>query len=390
MDKMNENHQTKGNSSFFILLSSFTARLLLALTFIFSGFVKAVDPMGTQYKLEDYATAVGLAGVFPEWVLLGCSIALAATEFVLGVLLLFAISRRMVTKVALAFMTVMTLLTVWIYIADPVEDCGCFGDAIVLTNGETLVKNMLLLACAALLAWKPLSMKRFVSLKWQWITYYAAIAFILCIAAWSLYYLPIMDFRPYHVGADIRKGMEMPEGAEQPEYETTFILEKDGERKEFTLDNYPDSTWTFVDSRSKLIKKGYVPPIHDFEIQDMKTGTDLTEQILGDKGCTLLLIAPHLEKADDTEFGEIDHIYEWATENKVPFYCLTASGKKGISQWIDITGAEYPFCHVDETTLKTMIRSNPGLMLLKDGTVRGKWSNNEFSGINLEDIRKMK
>ncbi|MBO7645840.1 MAG: DoxX family membrane protein, partial [Prevotella sp.] len=119
-----------------------SVRLLLALTFIFSGFVKAVDPMGTQYKLEDYATAVGLAGVFPEWVLLGCSIALAATEFVLGVLLLFAISRRVVTKVVLAFMTVMTLLTVWIYIYDPVEDCGCFGDAIVLTNGETLVKNM--------------------------------------------------------------------------------------------------------------------------------------------------------------------------------------------------------------------------------------------------------
>lgn len=360
------------------------ARFALALVFIFSGFVKAVDPLGTQYKLEDYVAAVGLSGVFPEWVLLGCSIALAAVEFVLGVLLLFAISRRLVSKLVLAFMVVMTCLTVWIYAFDPVEDCGCFGDAIVLTNGQTLLKNVVLLAGAALLAWKPLYMKRFISLKWQWITYYAAMAFILGIAGYSLYYLPVIDFRPYRVGANIPQLMEIPEGAEQPEYETTFILEKDGEQREFTLEDYPDSTWTFVDSKSRLVKKGYVPPIHDFEIQDARSGDDLTEQILTDKGYTLLLVSPHLEKADDTEFGDIDRIYEWATENDVPFYCLTASGDKGIAHWIDITGAEYPFCHTDETTLKTIIRSNPGLVLLKQGTVMGKWSNNEFGALNIQ------
>ena len=361
---------------------SYIARLLLAITFMFSGFVKAVDPKGTQYKLEDYAEAIGVACVVPDWVLLGCSIALAATEFVLGVLLLFAISRRLVTRLMLAFMVVMTLLTVWIYIADPVEDCGCFGDAIVLTNGQTLLKNIILLACAAFLAWKPLTMKRFITLKWQWITYYMAVVFILCISAYSLYYLPIIDFRPYKVGNHIPSLMEIPEGAEQPEYETTFILEKNGEQREFTLDEYPDSTWTFIDSKTKVIKRGYVPPIHDFEIHDLRTDEDITEQILSDKGYTLLLISPHLEQADDSEFGEIDQIYEWATEQGIPFYCLTASGEKGISHWIDITGAEYPFCHTDETTLKTIIRSNPGLVLIKDGTVIEKWSNNELDKTN--------
>jgi len=370
-------------------LGRWLGRGVLSLVLIFSGFVKAVDPLGTQYKLEDYAGAMGITpGVLPEWLLLGCAIALAATEFVMGVLLLFAISRRLVTKLVLAFMLVMTCLTVWIYLSDPVEDCGCFGDAIVLTNGETLLKNIVLLACAGLLAWRPLCMKRIISLRWQWITYYTAMAFILGIAAYSLYYLPIIDFRPYKVGANIPSLMEMPEGAEQPEYETTFILEKNGERREFTLENYPDSTWTFIDSKSKLIKKGYVPPIHDFEIQDARTGDDLTEQILKDKGYTLLLIAPHLEKADDTEFGEIDQIYEWATENNVPFYCLTASGDKGIAHWIDITGAEYPFCHTDETTLKTIIRSNPGLVLLKDGTIMGKWANNEFTRLKIDQFIK--
>ena len=334
--------------------------------------------MGTQYKLQDYLEALGMGGMIADWVLLGIAIALSTMEFVLGVLLLFAISRRLVTKIVLGVMVVMTCLTVWIYIADPVEDCGCFGDAIVLTNGQTLVKNIVLLALAALLAWKPLRIKRFISLRWQWITYYTAVAFIIAVSAYSLYFLPIIDFRPYHVGADIREKMSTPDGAPQPEYKTTFILEKDGRQQEFTLENYPDSTWTFIDSKTVQTSEGYIPEIRDLAIQDMRSGDDLTEQILNDEGLTMLLISPHLEQASDAQFGEIDRLYEWAKEQGISFYCLTASGKHGIEQWIDMTGAEYPFCNVDETTLKTMIRSNPGLMLLKNGKVMGKWSHNNL------------
>ena len=367
------------------------ARLIVALTFLVSGFVKAVDPLGTQYKLQDYAEALGMGGMIADWLLLGVAIALSTMEFVLGVLLLFAISRRLVTRIMLGVMVVMTCLTVWIYLADPVEDCGCFGDAIVLSNGQTLMKNIVLLALATLLAWKPLLMKRFVSLRWQWITYYTAVVFILGISAYSLYYLPIIDFRPYHVGANIKEKMSIPEGAQQPEYVTTFIMEKDGKQQEFTLENYPDSTWTFIDSKTVQTKEGYVPEIPDLVIQDMRSGDDLTEQILSDEGMTLLLISPHLEQASDAQFGEIDSLYEWAKEQGVAFYCLTASGNQGIEQWIDTTGAEYPFCHVDETILKTMIRSNPGLILLKNGTVMGKWSHNALPRIEeLEGVKELR
>lgn len=353
-------------------------RGVLSLILLFSGFVKAVDPLGTQYKLQDYLEALGMGGMIADWLLLGVSIALSTMEFVLGVLLLFAISRRLVTKITLGMMVVMTCLTVWIYIANPVEDCGCFGDAIVLTNGQTLLKNIVLLALAALLAWKPLRIKRFISLKWQWITYYTAVAFIIAVSAYSLYFLPLIDFRPYHIGANIKEKMSIPDGAPQPEYKTTFIMEKDGKRQEFTLENYPDSTWTFIDSKTVQTSEGYVPEIPDLVIQDMRSGEDLTEQILSDEGLTLLLVSPHLEQANDAQFGEIDRLYEWAKEQGISFYCLTASGRQGIEQWIDVTGAEYPFCNVDETTLKTMIRSNPGLMLLKAGTVIGKWSHNSL------------
>ena len=119
-----------------------------------------------------------------------------------------------------------------------------------------------------------------------------------------------------------------------------------------------------------------MPPIHDFTITDNATGDDITQQILDDKGYTFLLVSPHLESADDTNFGDIDQLYEYCQAQGVPFYCLTASGEDAIQHWRDITGAEYPFCMSDETTLKTVIRSNPGLVLIKDGTVIRKWSHN--------------
>lgn len=351
-------------------------RFVLAATFIFSGYVKAIDPLGTLYKLKDYAAAMSLNGLLPDWVLVGVAIALGALEFALGVFMLFAVRRHVVSRITLAFMTAMTVLTLWIFVADPVKDCGCFGDALKLTNGETLLKNIVLIACAALVAWRPADMARFISRSNQWIVRYYTVAYIVITSVYCLYTLPIFDFRPYHVGMNIKQGMEIPEGSEQPEFESTFLLRKNGETREFTLDNYPDSTWEYVDTRTVQTKKGYEPPIHDFALTSCDTGEDITEQVLTKKGYTFLLVSPRLAVADDCNFGDIDQIYEYAEENGADFYCVTASANDEIERWRDLTGAEYHFCNADETTLKTMIRSNPGLMLLKDGTIIGKWSHN--------------
>ena len=351
-------------------------RFVLAATFIFSGYVKAIDPLGTLYKLKDYAAAMSLNGLLPDWALVGVAIALGALEFALGVFMLFAVRRHVVSRITLAFMAAMTVLTLWIFVADPVKDCGCFGDALKLTNGETLLKNIVLSACAALVAWRPADMARFISRSNQWIVRYYTVAYIVITSVYCLYTLPIFDFRPYHVGMNIKQGMEIPEGAEQPEFESTFLLKKNGETREFTLDNYPDSTWEYVDTRTVQTKKGYEPPIHDFALTSCDTGEDITEQVLTKKGYTFLLVSPRLAVADDSNFGDIDQIYEYAEENGADFYCVTASANDEIERWRDLTGAEYQFCNADETTLKTMIRSNPGLMLLKDGTIIGKWSHN--------------
>ena len=353
-------------------------RIIVAVTFIFSGFVKAIDPIGTQYKLQDYLGAIGMAGILPNWTLLAVAVFLAAIEFCIGIFLLFAIQRRLISKLTVAFMGFMTMVTVWIVMADPVKDCGCFGDALHLTNTETLIKNIVLLVCSLAIMYRPLAMFRFVSKSNQWIVTNYTIVFILVSSGLSLYYLPIFDFRPYHIGVNIPRGMEIPKGAKLPQFKTTFIMEKNGQRKEFTLDNYPDASWKFIDSKTVQTSEGYIPPIHDFSITDNKTGLDLTNSVLSHKGYTFLLIAPHLETADDSNFGDIDRLYEYAQSYDIPFYCLTASTTKAIKRWIDLTGAEYSFCITDEAVLKTIIRSNPGLLLLKDGTIINKWSHNNL------------
>ena len=356
------------------------SRTLLALTFIFSGFVKAIDPLGSQYKIAEYLEAAQLSAYIPDWAQLILSVGLSAIEFTLGVMLLLAIRRRLASKLSLIMMVVMTLVTLWLTVSNPIQDCGCFGDAIHLTNTQTFIKNLILLTAAIVLACWPLYQVRFVSKTNQWIAFYFTIVFIVTASTLSLYHLPIFDFRPYYIGQNIKKGMEIPKGAKLTTYKTTFICEKNGVTKEFTENDYPynDSTWVFKDTYQEILEKGYEPPIHDFSITDEKTGEDLTDSILTKDGYTFLLIAPVLERADDSNFGEIDAIYEYAKENGYGFYGLTASTDKAVKHWRDITGAEYPFYATDGTTLKTIIRSNPGLVLLYKGTIINKWSHNDL------------
>ena len=353
-------------------------RFVLAVVFIFSGFVKAIDPLGTQYKIQDYIDAFGWAGVFPDFVPFLASALLGMLEFCLGVYLFFGIRRIIAPRAVVAIMAVMTPLTFWLALDNPVSDCGCFGDAVVLSNWETFWKNVVLLAMSVVvLKWRkrifPLATARF-----DWLIALYGFIYILSMTIYCYRELPVFDFRPYHVGADIQQGMEIPEGEEPTEYETRFILQKDGVEKEFTLENYPDSTWTFVDSKTVVKKQGYEPPIHDFSMMNVEDGEDITEQVLSDKNYTFLLVSHQLGLADDTQIDLINELYDYSLEYGYAFYCLTSSSDEDILKWKDNTGAEYPFCLMDNITLKTMIRSNPGLILLKEGKVIGKWSVNNL------------
>ena len=349
-------------------------RFVLAVVFIFSGFVKAIDPLGTQYKIQDYWDAFGWSGVIPESVPFIAAALLGMLEFCLGVYLFFGIRRIIAPRAVVAVMAIMTPLTFWLAWDNPVSDCGCFGDAVILTNWETFGKNVVLLVMALVVLKFRRRIFPLVTTRFDWLIALYGFLYILCMTVYCYRHLPVFDFRPYEVGADIRQGMEIPEGEEPTEYETRFVLQKEGVEKEFTLENYPDSTWTFVDSRTVVKKQGYEPPIHDFSMINYEDGEDITQQVLADENYTFFLVAHQLSLADDSNIDLINELYDYCLEYGYAFYCLTSSSEEDILHWQENTGAEYPFCLMDNITLKTMIRSNPGLMLLKEGVVVNKWS----------------
>jgi len=351
---------------------------LLAALFIFSGFVKAVDPLGSFYKIQDYLTAFGIISWFPAYLPLLFAIVLSSAEFCVGVFLFFGVRRKIASTLALLLMSVMTPLTLYLALANPVSDCGCFGDAWVLTNWQTFGKNIVLLVAAITVFRDRKLMFRFVTLKIEWMVSLYTLLFVFALSFYCLEYLPVLDFRPYKIGTNIKAGMEIPEGAKPSVFESRFVLEKDGRRQEFTLDNYPDSTWTFVETRTVLKEKGYEPPIHDFSMISLGTGEDITDSVLSDKGYAFLLVAHRIEEADDSNIDLINEIYDYSTEHGYGFYALTSSPDEEIGMWRERTGAEYPFCQMDDITLKTIIRSNPGLLLIKDGTILNKWSDNQL------------
>ena len=358
-----------------------TMRLVVAAVFIFSGFVKAIDPMGTVYKLGDYSDAFGFSTFIPGGMLMVATMLLCIFEFTIGICLLFGMRRRVTLVSALVFVTLMTPLTLYLALTNPISDCGCFGDAIHLTNWHTFWKNVILLALIIPLLINHKYIRRLIRESVQWVV--SGFAFVsLLIFMWTnLRHLPLYDFRPYAVGTNIEEAMSVPEDAPQPRFETTFILSKDGQQREFTLDDYPDSTWTFVTSRSVMIDKGFVPPIHDFTLLNDE-GEDITSNLF-EPGWSLLLVMNELRHEEMLDV--INDLYDYSIIHDYPFYALTSATAGEIRKWTDNTGASYPFCQLDDITLKTIVRSNPGLVVIHDGTITAKWSRRDLPRENLFD-----
>ncbi len=347
------------------------ARIIIGSVFIFSGFVKGVDLTGSAIKFHDYFQAFHLD--FLHFSSLPLAIIFPATEFLIGISLLFALKPKTGAWGVFLFMLFFTPLTLILALFNPVKDCGCFGDALVLTNWQTFLKNLFLLTLAIFLFLqrKHLTGRLEAGSQWALLGFY-----LLTFTGFSLYsynHLPLIDFRPYKTGTNIREKTRIPEGAPRDEYKTTLIYEKDGIRKEFTLDNFPwqDSTWKFINQESILVKKGYVPPIHDFSIIQ-PDGTDITDRILSDPGYTFLLVSPDLSKANKKGLQRAYALSLFAADQGDHFYVITSSGKELMDK-LENEGFSFIYGNTDETTCKTIIRSNPGLLLITEGTILGKW-----------------
>ncbi len=301
--------------------------------------------MGMVHKLYAYAVALELPLADDSlWLKLGAA-SLGIAELVLGIYLLVQMHPRFTKMALLLFMSVFTALTAWIYVASPVADCGCFGEAVILTNGETLVKNIILLAAIIYLIYSPTRPRRLISQRNAWLVSIYTWIYSIALTLYSFHYLPIIEFTPYKVGADIRAAFEGKAGEGEAE---------------------------------KLV---------NFYLSDPQTGEDRTFEFLADTGYTFLLTVPHTQTADDGCCDRINDLHDYCTEHRLPFYMATASDSAGISDWGDRTGAAYPVVYAENTELKAMVRSNPGLLLLHNGKVAGKWSNNDLPELDTPGAR---
>ncbi len=355
-------------------------RILIGLVFIFSGFVKGIDPLGSDYKFTDYFNAFGMSWM--NFSALFFSFLLSMAEFIIGICLFLNIKTKLASWGALLFMAVFTLLTLILAIKNPVTDCGCFGDALVLTNWETFFKNIILLVMVLLVFFNRNRFKSIFNVLEQSVILTGSIIFMFCIEMYSYRHLPILDFRPYAVGANITEGMTTPEGAPHDEYSTTlkYKNKNTGEIKEFDESNFPwqdTLNWEFHSSSQKLLKEGYKAPIHDFVIEHPEYG-DITEEVLNDDDYTFLVVSYKLSKASAEAQDKLNKLAAYASENGYRFYGLTASNADEITDFVHKYNVNYSFCATDEIQLKTVIRSNPGLVILKKGTIIDKWGHRDI------------
>ncbi len=348
------------------------SRTLLGVVFVFSGAVKAIDPFGTVYKIEDYLKAFG--GFFTDLLPMAevAAWGLIILELLLGVCMVMNVRTKWTSWIALAFYCVMTPLTLYIALTNPVSDCGCFGDAVVLTNWQTFGKNVVLIILAIILV----ILRKSVYPLWRGymeiIIAFVAAAITFAFMGYTYLHLPVVDFRPYKIGNHLPTLMEYPDDAATDVYEFSFVYEKNGVEETFTLENYPkgDSTWTFVRQESKLIKKGYEPPIHDFEIMNADY-EDLTWDILESEEPVTLVVMYDLAKADKKQMAKVEALLGDEAEG----YILTGSGTDEIIRF----SLEYPtlsdcICTCDPVTLKTIVRANPGVIVVQNGVVIDKYN----------------
>jgi len=364
-------------------------RIIVGIVFIYSGFVKGIDPLGSDYKFTDYFNAFGMGWM--NATTLFFSFALSLAESLIGIALLFNLWVSRMAWCSLLFMTFFTPLTLVLALTNPVSDCGCFGDAMILTNWQTFWKNIILLLLAIMIFVYRKEYKSSLPLMGQFSFLVLAGAGMLCLSIYCYRHLPVLDFRPYAVGKNITEGMRLPEGAEPDQYEVTlkYKNKQTGEIQSFTEENYPwqdTLNWEYESSSEQLVKKGYITPIHDLVIEHPTLG-NITEEILEDDNHTILAVAYNLNQSDTQYQSAINRLAEYAREKGIRFYGLTSSSERDIETYKKRNHVPYEFCTADEIQLKTMIRSNPGVIILREGTILDKWAGKDVPDVKeLQDI----
>lgn len=365
-----ENSPKVRTMSFWQILLTWVCRLAVGATFVFSGIVKGIDPWGTLYKVEEYLGVMGFDWIDPSVVLTGVFL-LFTLEFLTGIFLLTGSFRRFSPIMVLLFMLVMLPLTLWIAIKDPVADCGCFGDAWVISNWATFWKNVAITAGGVWLLKFNRHTHWLITPALQWVNFIASGVYVVIIGLSGYVLQPIIDFREYKLGGPL---VTVDSDAGTPSFE--FVYEKNGEKKTFAeTDELPDEEegWTFVERKE-------LPPVKSDSVQqrplrvfDPASGEDVTPDIMGEKGrAQLALLIPSLKDVGIASTWKINSLKDWAEAHEIEFFAITSGSEDEVAAWSDLSLADYPIYNADDTAIKEVARGNPAVVYISDGVIRWK------------------
>lgn len=347
-------------------------RFIVGIVFTFSGFVKAIDPMGTAYKFEEYFSAFGISWLSD--LSLVFSFLLFCSEFIVGSFLMIGLLPKISSWFAFIFMVIFTPLTLYLAIVNPISDCGCFGDAIKMTNWETFYKNIVISIFTLIVFIYRNIYKKWLNVTIRYIVALILIVIPLFVAGYGILFEPIIDFRPWKIGASLKIDLEF-----QDKYYVTYKNKKTGEMQEFLSPHFPWNDpkwleeWEFVGQRVE----GAPLPETYFLIAD-ELGNDYFKDFTQHEDLQFILIMHNVENANLKKIDQIKHIAQKAKEHNKSFITVTGSTPQKVTEFINNYQINFEIYFSDETTLKTIARTNPALLLIKNGIIIGKWSYNNL------------
>lgn len=359
-------------------------RVSVGAVFIFSGFVKAIDPWGTIYKISDYLSALGIPQI-NMIILVGCFL-LCAFEFLLGVFLLTGCFRRTSALLSCAFICVMLPLTLWIAIANPVEDCGCFGEVFVISNWATFWKNVLLLTGIIWLVKFNTTCPSVISPAIQWIAALASFIYVSLLMSAGYFIQPMLDFRPYKTGTFLSGNADTDE---EPELLFTYI--KEGVKKDFSLDSIPDEEdgWEFLDRKEiKTSQKNSSSSSSGFHFwegdYEVSSNVISSESENGNNEDILMLLIPDIKDVSPAQTWRINSLHDWTARKSIKMIAVASGSKTEINDWKDISMPEYPIYTADDTDIKELARGNPAVVFLRNGKIIWK---STLQSIRIDDFK---
>ena len=361
------------------------SRIAVGILFIYSGFVKGVDPLGTQFRIEDYFYAYGTLWALPYALFL--SVILNAFEFSLGVLLLLKLKTKYIAWLTFLLMIFFTVTTLNDALTNPVPDCGCFGDALVITNWQTFYKNLVIGAFVLIIFLRRMSYVNLRGNKYQLTTIGLVFTLFAGFEIFTIQHLPIMDFRPWKTGTRL-----LPEDPEPAQYFFTYKNKETGEEKEYLSTELPwqDSVfmaeWSFLSSREMDPNAGFYKT---FPMMDAD-GNDLSKELVSQEKPIFFMIVYDIEKSSKSSLKIFDEIYKQCQEKEWDFYLLNSDVPEELQKYREKYHlADYPVLNSDDTALKAAVRSNPGLIVVRNSFVIQKFNYHDIPTWNeLEKIAK--